>query len=462
MLIITKTILILSMEEVTIFWFRRDLRLEDNTALNAAIKTGKPILPVFIFDEALLHKLHSKKDLRVQFIHEQVSHLYTRLRSIGSCLQVYHGSVKTVFIKLLQKYRVNAVYFNEDYDPFAIARDAEIRTIAENAGSGVFQFKDHVIYAKDEVTKEDGTPYLVFTPYYHKWLLKFQQNTEIGTYPVSSIASYLYKEKTAIPMPQLEELGFAKLSNIVFPSFDYKSVIKSDYESTRDYPFLENGTSQLGIHLRYGTISIRAVARLANERSTVYLKELAWRDFFQTLLYHFPKVASGSSFKKDYDDFKWDKSAILLEKWKLGQTGFPMVDAAMRQLSKTGYMHNRLRMITACFLSKYLNLDWHLGESWFASLLLDYDLAANNGNWQWASGSGCDAVPYFRFFNPILQQVKYDPNRIYIRKWIPELDSKAYPAPIIDLKTARMHYLSAFQKHKEEQKTRQETRSANK
>lgn len=426
---------------VNIFWFRRDLRLQDNAGLYQALKTYIPVVPVFIFDTNILDELEDKNDRRVEFIHAAILELRSQLAAIGSSLEVYHDSPEEIFKQLLHKYKIEKVFTNHDHEPYAKQRDASVEQLLKENTISFHTYKDQVIFEKNEVVKDDGKPYTVFTPYSKRWRASLKE-FHLRAYPTEKYFNNFYKQQAA-EIPSLTAIGFQKIDE-PFPTKQLNEELIKKYDKTRDYPAI-NGTSKLGVHLRFGTISIRALARKANELNETYLNELIWRDFYQTILWHFPHVIQ-HSFKREYDNIEWRNNEEEFEKWCKGITGYPIVDAGMRELNTTGYMHNRVRMIVASFLAKHLLIDWRWGESYFASKLLDYDLAANNGGWQWAAGSGCDAAPYFRVFNPRLQTEKFDKDLQYIRKWVPELDEFSYPKPIVEHEFARKRCLEVYAK----------------
>lgn len=448
---------------ISIFWFRRDLRLEDNAGLYHALKGPNPVLPVFIFDRNILDDLEEKKDARVEFIHRTVSDLSARLEAMGSALQVFYGKPEEVWPKILQKFKVAAVFANHDFEPYAIQRDQALRQQLSTLNIPLHTFKDQVIFQKEEVLKGDGTPYTVFTPYSKRWLEKLQSKrktilTEEGepqqiSYYLSSYPTEKYFDNlllsNKIPsahyltLPSLNELGFEP-AGIDFPPVQVARNIIRNYDKTRDIPGIA-GTSRLGIHFRFGTISIREKARNAQGLNATYLNELIWRDFYSQILGNFPHVV-GHPFRPQYDRVEWRDAPEDYEKWKKGKTGYPIVDAGMRELNATGFMHNRVRMITASFLTKHLLLDWRLGEAYFAQKLLDFDLASNSGGWQWAAGCGTDAAPYFRIFNPTEQTKKFDPEYKYIRKWVPEFGTPLYPKPMVEHSFARERCLATYKR----------------
>lgn len=407
-------------------WFRRDLRLHDNAALYHALRDNKDVLPVYIFDTNILSKLDDEHDARVHFIHQSLSLLKTDLEKQGSSLMVLYGDPIQIFKTLHPK----IIYTNHDYEAVTTIPGVTLRT-----------FKDQVIFEKNEVVKDDGTPYTVFTPYSRKWKSRLNE-FYTKSYPTENYFGSLIKTKP-FDLPSLGSIGFMR-SNITFPPRLIKTDVIEKYKQQRDFPAIQ-GTSRLSVHLRFGTVSIRDLVRLALEKNEAWLNELIWREFYQMILWHFPHVKHGA-FKPAYNRIEWRNDPDEFEKWCKGLTGYPIVDAGMRELSETGFMHNRVRMITASFLVKHLLIDWRWGEAWFASKLLDFDLASNNGGWQWATGSGCDAAPYFRVFNPATQAEKFDPDNTYIKKWIPELGTDEYPAPIVEHTFARNRAIQAYRK----------------
>ena len=426
------------MDKISIFWFRRDLRLKDNHGLYQALESGKKVLPIFIFDEDILDLLENKSDKRVDFIVQALQTLNSFLKSKNKGIKIFKGKPLEIYKKLTENYEIEAVYSNEDYEPYAIKRDQEIADFLASKNINFHQFKDQVIFHKDEIVKADKKPYTVYTPYSKLWLNEFQK-VDLQGFPSEKKLDNLLE----IPFEELkiEDIGFQK-TDLAFEVPEADLHIIKTYEETRNFPAVK-GTTQLGVHLRFGTISVRKLAKIAKENNLTFLKELIWREFFMQILYHFPKVVN-HSFKSKYDAIPWENNPEFLEKWKAGKTGFPIVDAGMRELNATGFMHNRVRMITASFLIKHLLTDWRIGEAYFAEKLMDYDLSANNGNWQWCASSGCDAAPYFRIFNPDEQQKKFDPDFKYIKKWIPEFGTKYYPKPIVEHKKAREKVLKVY------------------
>ena len=425
----------------TLFWFRRDLRLFDNAGLFEALKHETNVLPVFIFDEDILKKL-PENDLRVQFIFETVETLKKELQKKKCDLLVEIGKPLEVWKKLIEQYQVKAIYTNHDYEPYAIARDEKVEKLCAQNKIEFKTFKDQVIFEDKEVVTDQENPYTVYTPYKKKWL-KALSPFYLKSYPVE-LYEHNYAKVKHTAMPSLSQLGF-KEQKFIFPSTEVSAAVLKNYAKTRDIPSLENGTSRLGMHLRFGTVSIREMAREGQKHSEVWLSELVWRDFFQQILFHFPHVEK-ASFRPQYDKVAWRSEKSEFSRWKNGETGYPMVDAGMRELNETGHMHNRVRMVTASFLTKHLLHYWLEGERYFAEKLLDYDLAANNGNWQWAAGTGCDAAPYFRIFNPESQLERFDPKFEYVKKWVPEFGTAKYAKPMVEHKFARERALSEFKK----------------
>lgn len=421
--------------KTTIFWFRRDLRIEDNAGFYHALKSNNEVLPIFIFDSVILNKLEEKNDKRVDFIHQSLAIMKEQLEKLGSSLLVLSGNPEEIFKKIKPK----SVYTNHDYEPYAVKRDAQVKSFLENNGSTLTTFKDQVIFEMNEVVKDSGDPYTVFTPYSKKWKAKLNK-FYLKSYPSEKYFGNLKKLKP-VPFPGLAEIGFEK-TNANFPERLVKSKIITAYHQQRNFPAID-GTSRLSVHLRFGTVSIRKLAQIALKKNETWLNELIWRDFYQMILWHFPQVET-KAFKPAYDFIQWRNNPAEFEAWCNGLTGYPIVDAGMRELNATGFMHNRVRMIVASFLTKHLLIDWRWGEAYFAKKLLDFDLASNNGGWQWAAGSGCDAAPYFRVFNPQLQTEKFDAQLKYIKKWVPEMDTKNYPKHIVDHKFARDRVLEIY------------------
>ena len=428
------------MEKVNIFWFRRDLRLHDNHGLHEALNNDLPVLPVFIFDAEILGRLQ-QNDARVAFIYSEVIKIKRELEKQGSSLLICYGNPQEIFRRLIRDYEVIHVFANGDYEPYALERDREVEELLGGKGIGFGTFKDHVIFEKDEVLKDDGKPYTVFTPYSKKWKLEWTRQNRTR-FPSETMLGNMIKT-ASFPVPELKEMGF-KHAAVSVPSRDISEATIRNYARNRDFPAIE-GTTRVGVHLRFGTVSIRALTQKVQEWSETFLNELIWREFYSSILWHFPHVVD-SEFKSRYDFVRWRNNENEFDRWCRGETGYPMVDAGMRELNETGFMHNRVRMITAGFLTKHLLIDWRWGEAYFAEKLLDFELASNNGNWQWAAGTGCDAAPYFRIFNPETQQKKFDPRGAYLRKWVPEAFTLEYPQPVVAHKFARERALSAFKK----------------
>ncbi len=423
----------------TIFWHRRDLRLEDNAGLYKALKTQNEVYPIFIFDSNILNKL-PKNDQRVLFIHQEITRLSKEYSKLGADLKVYHGDPKLIIPNICQELNVTAVFTNRDYEPYALERDQFLFEKLKSINVTFSGSKDHVFFEKNEVLKNDGTPYTVFTPYSRKWKEKLNA-FYLSSYPTEKYFKYL-KQSQPSPILSLNDLGFESQKTSDFPPSTEPLEIISNYKETRDIPSI-TGTSRLSIHLRFGTISIRKLANTAVKLNEGYLNELIWRDFYQMILFHFPHSAA-ASFRSKYDKIEWERNESHFNAWCEGKTGYPLVDAGMRELNNTGFMHNRVRMVVASFLTKHLLLDWRLGETYFAEKLLDFELASNVGGWQWASGSGCDAAPYFRVFNPTSQQEKFDKEYKYIKQWVPEFGTASYPAPIVDHSFARNRAIERY------------------
>jgi deoxyribodipyrimidine photo-lyase len=439
---------------INIFWFRRDLRLHDNAGLYHALKGENPVLPIFIFDKNILEKLEDKADSRVTFLHDTLSALKTELEQLGSTLHVYYGNPMDIWQKITSEFSIEKVFTNKDYEPYALERDTAVKSFLQEKNIDFQLFKDHVIFEYQEVTKDDGLPYTVFTPYSRKWKAKLDTKQEnykgspisyyFKPYPNEDYFSNLFRSTSQNPtLPSLESMGFER-SNIAIPAKSVARSVVRNYDKTRDIPSLPQGTSQLGIHFRFGTISIREKALAASTLNETYLNELIWRDFYSQIIQHFPHIGKGNAFRKEYDQIAWRNDEKDFDNWCAGKTGYPLVDAGMRQLNATGYMHNRVRMVVSSFLTKHLLIDWRWGEAYFAKKLLDFDMASNNGGWQWAAGSGTDAAPYFRIFNPTEQQKKFDPDFQYIRTWVPEYGTPQYPKPIVEHTFARERCLKTY------------------
>jgi deoxyribodipyrimidine photo-lyase len=426
--------------EVNIFWFRRDLRLKDNHGLSKALRGSYPVVPLFVFDRNILDSC-APDDGRVSFIHEQISQIKEELKSWGGDLKVHYGTAEQAIKELQQEFDVKHLICNRDYEPYALTRDLAIKRLCEEHNIGFHQFKDQVIFEMDEIVKDDGKPYVVYTPYSKKWLKALETNP-LTEYPVE-------KHKANLPpgdlgaMPTLEYMGFKPSAHRVLP-YDYSPVMAQNYQGQRNFPGLTKGTSKLSPHLRFGSVSVRQIVRaLLPIEDITLLKELIWREFFMQILWHFPHTVT-KSFKPQYDRISWRNDPKEFEAWKNGQTGYPLVDAGMRELNTTGYMHNRVRMLVASFLCKHLLIDWRWGEAYFAEKLLDYECSSNVGNWQWAAGSGVDAAPYFRIFNPMTQVDKFDKQKTYIKRWVPECDLPRYTKPVVEHKMARTRCLETY------------------
>jgi len=444
-------------QALALHWFRRDLRLDDNAGLYQALKSGHPVLGVFIFDSNILGELEERDDARVTFIHRRLKQLQGRLQELGSSLVVRYGKPPEVWSALCKEFKPHAVFTNRDYEPYAKARDAEVSKVLNDADTTFHHFKDHLIFEAEEVQKKAGGTYTVFTPYSKTWREKLATRTAkndegeelsfyLKSYPTQRYFSAFAKTRDLPefgPMPSLGDMGFSE-STLKYPSPQPDEAVIEHYDETRNFPAIA-GTTQLGVHLRHGTISIRRLARRALALNQVYLSELIWRDFYAQVLDTYPHVVK-HSFRREYDEIEWANNEEHFQRWCEGKTGYPLVDAGMRELNTTGYMHNRVRMVTASFLTKHLLTDWRWGERYFARKLLDYDLASNNGGWQWAAGSGTDAAPYFRVFNPTSQLKKFDRQHEYVRQWVPEFGTAEYPEPIVEHKWARQRAIDTYKR----------------
>jgi deoxyribodipyrimidine photo-lyase len=429
------------MHKLNIFWFRRDLRLNDNVGFSEALKDELPVLPIFIFDTNILDELPGD-DARVTFIYETLQNMRSKLQEEGSSIALYYGTPTEVFKKLMDDYEIQKVFTNHDYEPYARERDDKINEMLSSNGIEFHTFKDQVIFERDEVVKKDGGPYVVYTPYMKTWKKQFNKDDLTIRRPSANFDNLI--KNSRLPNLELKDMNFRKAS-LKVPDFKLTKRLLMEYEKKRDIP-AEQGTSRVGPHLRFGTISIRKLMRHADSvENKTYLEELVWREFYMQVLYHHPETVY-ENFKKKYDRLEWQNDEDEFERWKTGTTGFPMVDAGMRQLNRSGYMHNRVRMIVGSFLCKDLLIDWRWGEAYFAERLLDYEMASNVGNWQWAAGTGVDAVPYFRIFNPDTQIEKYDKNYEYIHKWIDEFDTDEYPDKMLDHKKARKRTIDVYKK----------------
>ncbi len=438
------------MSKVSIFWFRRDLRLEDNAGLYHALRGDHPVLPLFIFDSEILDKLEDRDDARVTFIHDTLTAMRKQLgeQNIPFCIR--YGNPAEVWAQLLDEYSVAAIYTNRDYEPYAKERDAQVAEFAADHNVEFKSFKDHVIFESDEVQKKTGGTYTVFTPYSKMWRSKLdakldQQDSEtlsyyFKSYPVQKYSSNFIQGKQ-LPIPSLNEMNFTR-SKIEIPKNEVDKNVVKNYSDNRNFPAI-NGTSRLGIHLRFGTMSIRQLAQQTRDLNFTFLNELIWRDFYSQILDVFPHV-DGNAFREKYEAIPWINNEEHFAAWCAGKTGYPLVDAGMRELNTTGHMHNRVRMVVASFLTKHLLIDWRWGEAYFARKLLDFDLASNNGGWQWAAGCGTDAAPYFRVFNPSSQLDKFDKQKVYTKKWVPEFGTDEYPEPIVEHKSARQRAINTY------------------
>ena len=427
------------MDSIALFWFRRDLRLDDNVGLYHALQNESKVLPIFIFDTDILSRL-PKDDARVSFLFQQIEDMNSQLAQSKKKIHVFSGKPFNVFKEILKSNKVHAVYANRDYEPYATARDSEIKTLLEENNISFSTFKDHVIFEQDEVVKSDGTPYRVYTPYFRTWLAAFSEERDLKDYSVGSFEKLV--KLTAHNNPSLSDIGFTT-SKIAVPQYNTSKQIIDQYEELRNTPSVA-GTSKIGVHLRFGSVSVRkAVTKALQSTNQTFLKELIWREFFMQILWHFPHTEN-QSFKPQYDRIEWRNSPEDFQRWCDGETGYPFVDAGMKEMNLTGFMHNRVRMLVGSFLCKHLLIDWRLGEAYFAQKLLDYEMASNVGNWQWVAGCGVDAAPYFRIFNPTEQIKKFDKNHDYIKKWVPNYQSPSYPKPIVDHKMARERCLETY------------------
>ncbi len=426
-------------EKINIFWFRRDLRLEDNCGLFHALNSGEKVLPIFIFDKDILHKLKND-DARVTFIQQELENINNQLLKVDSSLAVFYGKPIEIYKEIIEKYTVETVFTNHDYEPYAIKRDLEIKDFLAEKNIRLKTFKDQVIFERNEIVKNDGTPYKVYTPYSRKWLEAFQFKG-IQFFPSEEKTQNFIKNGSH-QFLSLDEIGFTK-SSIKVESYTISTKLINEYEETRNFP-AKNSTSKLGTHLRFGTVSVRKMAEMASKSNNItFLKELIWREFFMQILWHFPHTTK-DSFKPQYDRILWRNNEKEFEAWCKGETGYPLVDAGMRELNQTGFMHNRVRMLVGSFLCKHLLIDWRWGEAYFAEKLHDYEQSSNIGNWQWVAGTGVDASPYFRIFNPTTQIQKFDKDLKYIQKWVPDFQELTYPTPIVEHKLARERCLKTY------------------
>ena len=427
------------MDTISIFWFRRDLRLHDNIALFHALQSEEKVLPIFIFDTDILEKI-PKNDARISFIHKELNTMNEHLQSFETGINMFHGNPKEIFQSLIDKYHIVKVFINHDYEPYAISRDLEIKELLNSNNIEFNTYKDQVIFERNEITKKDGNPYVVYTPYSKKWLEAYQIN-EHKNYTSEDLLDRFYSSVKPTFLT-LDDIGFTE-TRIPIKNYIFNSRIINEYEETRNFPALDN-TSKLGPHLRFGTVSIRQmVSRAEAQENKIFLKELIWREFFMQILWHFPHTHK-DSFKSKYDRINWRNNEEEFKKWCNGTTGYPMVDAGMRQLNETGFMHNRVRMLVGSFLCKHLLIDWRWGEAYFAEKLHDYEMSSNVGNWQWVAGTGVDASPYFRIFNPTSQIQKFDKELKYIQKWVPDFQELTYPSPMVEHKFARERCLKIY------------------
>ena len=427
------------MDTISLFWFRRDLRLHDNVALYHALQSEEKILPIFIFDIDILEKI-PKNDARISFIHKELNIMNEHLQSFEAGINMFHGNPKEVFQSLIEKYHIVKVFTNHDYEPYAIKRDLEIKELLASNTIEFHTYKDQVIFERNEITKKDGTPYVVYTPYSKKWMEAYHINAQ-KNYPSEDLLSGFYSSVKPTVLT-LDDIGFTE-TKIPIKNYIFNSRIINEYEETRNFPALDN-TSKLGPHLRFGTVSVRQMASRADaQENKIFLKELIWREFFMQILWHFPQTHK-DSFKSKYDRINWRNNEEEFKKWCNGTTGYPMVDAGMRQLNETGFMHNRVRMLVGSFLCKHLLIDWRWGEAYFAEKLHDYEMSSNVGNWQWVAGTGVDASPYFRIFNPTSQIQKFDKELKYIQKWVPDFQELTYPTPMVEHKFARERCLKVY------------------
>ena len=430
-------------EKVNIFWFRRDLRLDDNIGLNEALNNKLEVIPLFIFDENITDEL-DKNDPRVNFIYKQLEYINNTLSTkFNSKLLVLKGNPFEVIQKLITDYNIGEVFSNHDYEPYAIDRDKKINEFLLSKNILFSSFKDQVIFEKDEITKDDKTPYVVYTPYMKKWKTKLD-GTNLSGFKSKDLTHNFYSKNDSYNWCTLNSLGFEK-SSMEIPNYKLDEDLVEKYENERNFPSL-NSTSKIGPHLRFGTVSIRQVLLFVLKcKNEVFLQELIWREFFMQILWFFPNTQT-RCFKEKYENVQWLYDEESFKKWCEGKTGYPIVDAGMRELNATGFMHNRVRMITAGFLCKHLLIDWRWGEAYFAKKLFDYELSSNIGNWQWAAGTGVDSAPYFRIFNPTTQAIKFDKELKYINKWVTNLNELDYPKPMVDHKFARQRCLETYKK----------------
>ena len=425
-------------QPVTLFWFRRDLRLTDNHGLHEALCGETPVLPLFIYDRNILNALQDKKDRRVAFIHQALSQINAVLKTLGASLLIIHDAPLAAFEKICKEFNVVKVITNSDYEPYAKDRDGRTESFLQSKRIPFTGFKDQVIFEKSDVMKQDGTPYTVYPPYAKMWLRQYAAQ-QLVTYKSEDLLHNMMKH-TSFQFPSLADIGFEVVDMQAFNTLIDEDIIRN-YHDTRNLPAVV-GTSHVSVHLRFGTLSVRQVVSLAARLNEKWLNELIWREFFMMILFHFPRVTEGA-YKPKFDHIQWRNNEAEFAAWCRGETGYPIVDAGMRQLNETGWMHNRVRLITSSFLVKHLLIDWKWGDAYFADKLLDYDLSSNNGNWQWVTGSGSEAAPYFRIFNPFEQTKKFDPDFVYVKKWVKEYRSGYLPM-IVEHEFARKRALEVF------------------
>ncbi|TGE15405.1 cryptochrome/photolyase family protein [Hymenobacter elongatus] len=432
------------MSKIVLFWHRRDLRLHDNAGLAVALQSGLPVVPLFIYDREILDQLPSRRDARVTFIYDEVERLGRQTEQAGGTFLAFYGRPLEVFAQLVQHYEVAGVYTNEDYEPYAAVRDAAIAELIKPAGTEFRVFKDQVIFAKNEILSKSGTPPRVFGAYSKTWLAALRDE-HLVPYPSTEhfVESNLMPLAEAAPRPTLEQMGFERYEQFVPAAELPAAALVSNYHNTRDKPGLVNSSTRRSVHLRFGTLSVRELMQQAKELNPKLLNELIWRDFFMMILWHYPFTATESydprlrlvPYRNNEDEFR---------AWCEGRTGYPLVDAGMRELNQTGYMPNRARIAAAGFLVKHLLIDWRWGDRYFADKLLDYDMSQNVGNWQWMAGTGAVAAPWFRVYSPQSQQEQYDTTFDYVRQWIPEFGTRDYPTPIVEHKFARERAIATF------------------
>ncbi|MFT5077576.1 MAG: deoxyribodipyrimidine photo-lyase [Planctomycetota bacterium] len=427
-------------DKVNVFWFRRDLRLDDNVGFFKALHGKFPVVPLFIFDSEILDEL-PKDDARVTFIYDSLQAMRETLQENGSSLAMFHGKPIAIFEQLVKDFDIQNVITNHDYEVYAQERDKEVKSLLAEKEIGFYTYKDQVIFEKQQIVKDDGTPYVVYTPFKNKWKAAFKPSEHLKMHDTIEHMDALIQDSN-LPNLSLSNIGFTS-SDIKVPTYVVTPTLINEYEATRNFPAID-GTSHLGSHLRFGTVSIRRMMEKAiAQQNETFMNELIWREFFMQILWHFPKTQQ-NAFRSKYDRIKWRNNEVEFEKWKKGETGYLLVDAGMRELNTTGHMHNRVRMLVASFLCKHLLIDWRWGEAYFAEKLLDYEQSSNVGNWQWAAGSGVDAAPYFRIFNPMTQVEKFDKGKMYIKKWVPEFETQKYPEKMVDHKEARERCLRTY------------------